>query len=321
MTDIEMAPRVVIDHTAYPHIIDAVIASATIPALARLRATSREFRDRINPLLFHHVVLCERSNGPRRKKELGFTTPGHIVFPGAGTEPRLPFAPAAVQILDVVTPPKPVPPAKVVDQFTGLKTLRRMNQAVTTAGSNIFRPKATAVDLLTLHFPPGEDTTVRLPPGIERYILHLKWDEADQHALWTVINLKNTLRIIDWVLVLHPSNADNTPPIPAPDFYTFMDLMTEAITIVERGGRVTVVGVERVSPAQMPNNTLEGRGVAAYDVLRENLKTFLLSHTPTPALVRAAAEAIRFVPYEEWLEELGDRKESEGLWPEAADEV
>ncbi|WOO81841.1 uncharacterized protein LOC62_04G005359 [Vanrija pseudolonga] len=297
--------------------MDAIIAHATIPALARLRATSREFHDRINRLLLHHVSLHEWPLG-RRKKELGFTTPAHITFPGADTHPRLPFAPGAVEILDVITPPKPMPTTKVVDQFTRLKTLRRIrNDAVVTTGTNIFRPNATSVDLLSLDSVPNRDTlNIRLPPGVERYVFHMKWDEMGPSALWTTINMRSALRIVDWVLVLHPTNPGNMPPAPAPDFFTFLDVMTEAITIVERGGSVTVVGVERVSPAQMPNNTLEGRGTAAYEPLRENLRAHFLDHTPDPALVRAAVDAIRFVPYDEWLEELGDRKEAEGLWPE-----
>lgn len=316
MTDVEMDPSAVIDHLGHPHIMDAIIAHAPIPALARLRATSREFHDRINRLLLHHVALHEW-HLTRRKKELGLTTPAHITFPGADTYPRLPFAPGAVQILDIITPPKPMPTGKVVDQFTNLTTLRRIgNDAVVTPGTNIFRPNATAVDLLSLDSAPNRHTlTIRLPPGVERYVLHLKWDEMDPNALWATINLRSTYRIVDWVLVLHPTNPGTVPP---ENFFTFLDIMTEAITIVERGGSVTVVGVERVSPAQMPNNTLEGRGTAAYEPLRENLRAHFLDYTPEPVPVEAAADAIRFVPYDEWLLELGDRKESEGLWPEDA---
>lgn len=55
--DLPPPPSVTIDHTAYPHIIDAVLEHASHSALLGLRGTSREFRDRIDANLAQHVVV------------------------------------------------------------------------------------------------------------------------------------------------------------------------------------------------------------------------------------------------------------------------
>lgn len=47
----------IIDHQAYPHIIDIIIASSPPPSLHVLRAVSSEFKRRADAILFHHVVL------------------------------------------------------------------------------------------------------------------------------------------------------------------------------------------------------------------------------------------------------------------------
>lgn len=48
----------VIDHTALPHILDAICAHAPHGALLALRTASRGWRDRVDALLHAHVVLC-----------------------------------------------------------------------------------------------------------------------------------------------------------------------------------------------------------------------------------------------------------------------
>jgi hypothetical protein len=49
----------VIDHTAYPQIMDVVFASAPRAALLSLRATSRTYRARVDALLSRHLALTD----------------------------------------------------------------------------------------------------------------------------------------------------------------------------------------------------------------------------------------------------------------------
>lgn len=48
----------VLDHSLFPHVMDEVIATAPPESHIALRACSREFRDRVDPLLFNHVVIA-----------------------------------------------------------------------------------------------------------------------------------------------------------------------------------------------------------------------------------------------------------------------
>ncbi|WOO85465.1 uncharacterized protein LOC62_07G008964 [Vanrija pseudolonga] len=50
-------PRIVLDHTAFPHILDAIIDYAPSPALAVLRGTSRAMMLRCSAKLYAHVWL------------------------------------------------------------------------------------------------------------------------------------------------------------------------------------------------------------------------------------------------------------------------
>ncbi|KAL1406654.1 hypothetical protein Q8F55_008360 [Vanrija albida] len=46
-----------LDHTAYPDVIDLVLDYCALPTLAAFRATSREFRDNVDRRLVYHTEL------------------------------------------------------------------------------------------------------------------------------------------------------------------------------------------------------------------------------------------------------------------------
>lgn len=54
-----LAPRVTIDHTAFPHIMDMIISYTTHRAWLLLRQTSRAFRDRMEARMCYHVQITE----------------------------------------------------------------------------------------------------------------------------------------------------------------------------------------------------------------------------------------------------------------------
>ncbi|RSH84881.1 uncharacterized protein EHS24_006417 [Apiotrichum porosum] len=68
-------PLVVIDHTAFPCIMDSIISHTGWDGWVVLRQTSRAFRDRMDALLCHHVVLQDRLYGP---EDAVFYRPGTI---------------------------------------------------------------------------------------------------------------------------------------------------------------------------------------------------------------------------------------------------
>lgn len=46
-----------LDQDAFPHLVDAILSACSPPALFAIRATSREFRNRVDRLLSHHIVI------------------------------------------------------------------------------------------------------------------------------------------------------------------------------------------------------------------------------------------------------------------------
>ncbi|CAK9780310.1 hypothetical protein CC85DRAFT_300187 [Cutaneotrichosporon oleaginosum] len=57
-----------LDHSAYPDILDAIFAYADLCALLALRAASRSFRDRVDAVLAQHLVFRDNSISPVHSK-------------------------------------------------------------------------------------------------------------------------------------------------------------------------------------------------------------------------------------------------------------
>ncbi|KLT44554.1 hypothetical protein CC85DRAFT_283493 [Cutaneotrichosporon oleaginosum] len=71
-----------IDHKFYPHIFEAILASASFSALVRLRATCREVRDRVDRQLVTHIALERASmSGPDRHLALESCVLGNRLYP------------------------------------------------------------------------------------------------------------------------------------------------------------------------------------------------------------------------------------------------
>lgn len=87
-------PRVTIDHMAYPHIFKAIIENTPFEFTKTLRATSRYYRDAVDPRLFRHVATQDyQSQSPTSTSLL--LVP-NLRFPLSWFDPRA----AHIQVLD-----------------------------------------------------------------------------------------------------------------------------------------------------------------------------------------------------------------------------
>lgn len=338
MTDTEQHPSTVaIDYSAQPGIIDTIIAFASVPALAQLRATSRDLRDRIDRRLFHHVALLEwkKPDQPpsglsklfqRPSTEPRFTAAGLPTYVGPEVLfPRYPLVPSAVEILDIVHPIRV--DSFDFDELTSVHTLRRMNYAVSTSG---YIAPHVLVDFCYLYPRAWNDTKpIPLFPRAERYVLHLKWEEADNLALWNYFQLGHMETMTDFVLVLHPNPPEDGVSAVIAESYGLMDLLIATISVLDRAGTVTIVGLELVAPQQLSyhDDAPDEAGVEAYEPFRESLVEHLvyrvdhnIEGTDVALHRQDLLHHIRFVSLQDWLEDLGDRKELEGVWPSCADD-
>ncbi|KAL1412331.1 hypothetical protein Q8F55_000075 [Vanrija albida] len=348
-----------IDHRTHPHIIDAIISYAPISAVAQLRATSRALRDRVDHLLFHHVALFPRdwSDPPpsyrgeedRASQDLAFTTAGLDSYHDGGiTIEAYPRVPSALKILDVVHIPLR-PHTFDLSQLTSVHTLRRMKSAATavaerrhTRGVNHFGTEEIGMETVAhtlvdfIDVTPYDDDMclplqIELPDPhcqLERYVLHLRWDETNPSGdpsgglsrsflLWGPPDHSGT----ECVLVLHPTPAEEGTEVARSQCEGLLEFIDGGWTDYQFG-TMTIVGLERVSPRQLPSPI----GIEA----SEQVRNFRIYHPPVRRSAagatgdaserpRETTEAMRFVTYEARLDELGDRWQVEGVWPACAD--
>ncbi|WOO81778.1 uncharacterized protein LOC62_04G005299 [Vanrija pseudolonga] len=199
-----------LDHTAFPLVIDLILYHAAPNTLAAFSATCKAYRDKLRHQLRHVSLATE-----------GYLCP---VNPGTLTPPALPMVPGLVDALDVAQSTLHAPAiraaldAGIADDFD-LRYLRRIG-APTSAGVNFHL--ATHADTL-VHFLdldewdfPLLDTgyaVVDMDLGMSRtrHVIHLRWCDdrplvpGDPRALGLVtFNFACLDEGYEYVFVLHP---------------------------------------------------------------------------------------------------------------------
>ncbi|WOO81718.1 uncharacterized protein LOC62_04G005238 [Vanrija pseudolonga] len=311
----------VLDHTAFPLLIDYIIGYADMDSLLAWRGTSRMYRDRINRLVFKHVVIPHiEPVGKGYAMTLGMIPEASARVPPLSLNRSLPFAPAGVTILDIPRVHQSVTlsvaqelrdiSAKVVnfERFTNLHTLRRSGGRVTERGSNFVQTVTTVVDF------PDQDlweeknkAIVYLPHHVRRYVLHLKW----ANKFNTTIEFKSTRRIRDWVLVLHHAPCKGSTPGVPPDLERVIRQMARVFKS-NRSSTVTFVGAERINPRHFGAPGAKNPAVSAdrFKAAVERVWEDLPDEFRPPTL----DQRIQFLTYDDWLLTLGDKKDIEGRW-------
>lgn len=264
-----------IDYSAYPAVIDSILAHADVRGLMAIRGTSRAFKRRVDAQLFDHAVF-------HTFKLSALTSPD-------GT--RLPFAPSGVRVLDIAGYLASTS-ACYWPAFTALQVLRRTGASATdrrTAQS--FHP-TTVVD--NYDVPPGSAARwpyIHIPRSTKRYVLHVTWlgmrpdDTPDFQG-------EEELR--DIVLIVAGRDRDAGP---APT-HLVTELVCRFLRVLRSGGSITLVGMH--SPETV-TTTVRTR--------------LMRSSTAQPKAVDAAMGRLRCLSRDEWLADLdSDRRRVEGEW-------
>ncbi|KAL1412278.1 hypothetical protein Q8F55_000022 [Vanrija albida] len=273
-----------IDHTAYPAIIDAILAHTDVRGLMALRTTSKAFKQRVDAQLFPRAVFHARGSSG-----------GYVLTDPAGAP--LPFAPSGVRVLDL--------PGELADgpvgywsSFSSLEALRRAGGTVTDRRSAAFAP-ATVVDWYDV--PPGPGVRgqyIYLPPTTQRYVLHISWRGARPEAIPRVKGADGLREVV----IVRPERAP--PQLVAQLSHQFLPLMYD-------GGELTIVGQD-VSIYELDESP---EGMREW--LAAQLRTQLMrKSTAQPRKVDAAMARFRWLSLAEWLAELGDTAKMESTWPE-----
>ncbi|KAL1412291.1 hypothetical protein Q8F55_000035 [Vanrija albida] len=197
-----------IDHNAYPHIIECILGYSSLDTLVAFRSTSRRFRDQITAQLLSHAVL---RRFPDRDNAYGFRLPPTSTL---APEYKLPFVPEYVRTLDLVAfayahcgqPVLDKPDSDLVDRFE-LHTLRRLGNTAQAPGSNCFPNVHTVVDYVDMSVLSGyEDPEIDLPLRAQRHIVHFTWDPSK--------NILNSMHVFGAVNQYPRQHTGHTREIP-----------------------------------------------------------------------------------------------------------
>ncbi|KAL1412320.1 hypothetical protein Q8F55_000064 [Vanrija albida] len=327
-----MAPAT-LDSTAYPHIIDAILAACDTPTAIAFRGASRAFRAAVDSALLTHVALyvLPPPDPPLPHPDphdqstpiIRFGRPSDSSAPAPALLPNLP---AAIRVLDIDHPY-----ASSASNFARVHTLRCTSNAVWC------RPPLddlrTVVDFATPHDKLNQgDDDVRLviQPRLQRYVLHISWDESRWDEVGATISTQTTTHMAtcqptvprEMVLVLHPFSSG--PAAAYTHVIWFLhNLASDLLDVLDAGGGVCVVGVEAVSPLNMGSSDEQPDRLGLFkDMLLHFWRSW--KDAPFQEALAASLAQIEFRTVTEWHAELkargrdGDGLDAYGLqavWP------
>lgn len=177
-----------LDHTAYPDLIDTIVSNCTPETILAFCSTSKQYRKKLATWLSHSSFYREGNTNHRLTSKL----------PSAPAS--LPFVPALVEVLDMDDDACWSRHANLhaardptLSAFTSLRTIRRMdvstlnNDDCTCFGDTSWRlPRPTTdVDFIQVDTLPSYDRCpmIRMGPATERYVLHIRWRNDNSFRL------------------------------------------------------------------------------------------------------------------------------------------
>ncbi|KAL1412327.1 hypothetical protein Q8F55_000071 [Vanrija albida] len=270
----------VIDHTANPHIIDAILASCDTPTTLAFRLASRAYRAAVDATLAHVALYLLPTAAPDGTPRFRFVRP--VDYRGWTSEPHPPppflsHLPATVRALDVDTA---FLRGEEIGACTSVRVVRRCGRAVwcRPGAFHSFVPEldslVTMVDFMTVDDYGGE---LLIPHGLQEYVLHVRWDDSDQGVIGVSrgdVSMRSWTRAWprEMVLVLQP--CSRAPPATADCLMFLRDVAVTMLGVLDAGGEVCVVGVEKVSPLNMGWRSGESKSEDRRDLFKAMLSGF-----------------------------------------------
>lgn len=175
-------PRAVIDQSSFPHLVDAIVASAPRASLLQLRLTSKAFRDRVDCELASHILLTA-GTPPALLGRYGRLP--CLRRRGSGLKGCEPVFKGA-RIVDIVGLVGPYPKSPVISRLNALGCIETVRIRHPPGGhlSGICAIKAPTIVIFTTiteresdtDGPPAAADMCYLPRGIRRAVINVRYD-------------------------------------------------------------------------------------------------------------------------------------------------
>ncbi|BEI87956.1 uncharacterized protein CcaverHIS019_0106740 [Cutaneotrichosporon cavernicola] len=282
-----------LNHSAYPHLLDAIFAASDHRALLALRSASRVFRDRADSILFKHVSVHVADDTVYLRVPSGsFSAPTLINLPS------LPFpalaskraqSSLAAQLTHTRTldlhAPLPVEYCAWIRQY---QTVRRSQLSDGTV-----LPSHTYVEYLDLSSAPrglAGEWMLDIPAGLRRSVIHLSWQRSSCSAVRRMVQMQPCIpRHVDVVILLEPYGEVGDKAL---------NVLKEAMRVARRVASkcvaskcvVSIVGLERLSPTEL--GLSEGQDVSLSEICTEAGRELLKRG--------ARLEGVKLLSWEEW---------------------
>lgn len=239
---------------------------------------------------------------------------------------RLPYISWGVKVLDII---RQRPELELqLQYFNHVQTVRRFSDAWNDQAINSLSSINTIVDFIMLpHDSADGSIQINTPCGPSRFVLHIKYDVSlvDHSAhTSTIIKASSHFNSVpnhhNLTFVLWPCcPADKTPRERQLLFlhHAIWSLLQHYDGTTDIA--ITIVGTENVPECQLDDSAEDfieaimsmgppPSSIVIYGVFKWKLD---------PALIDIVRRAFRFITLEEWWQELGDKKDIVGVWPEA----
>lgn len=342
---------VTLDASAYPHIIDLVIAHTPLADLIPLRLVSREFRDRVDATIdgYHVQLVDHRWRCMSRCSPPYAVVPAHATWTSKASRPEycLETLPASLPrtLIKVVQLSGAGANQSLVNAVNSIGTVHTLQRSGPSGMMGNFPPSGwnrqlrTVVDFLdlgTLHASTGVHSRRRgwehfivVPDPTRRYVLHVAFDlhRADPASVAAALTSVRTIRVPtadvrDFVLVFWPTLGTDAASPPRELYHDFPHVLHSLIMAAGRvtrtGGTATIVGADRISPALLGQrlHTARNRSGVLEAIKAEHrawAETGAGKDCLSPEQLDLVDERTRWLTIEEWWAELGVPRQYEGL--------
>jgi hypothetical protein len=267
-----------LDHSVFPHIMDAIVRFSSPAALLRLRCTSRHYRSIVDGVFASHIVIrSARDHGPDAHEPSTPSSSFLDIAPHVAPQVRPPLDLTRTRVVDLVGP---VGARTVAYRCTTGKTahelyleylatlITRVDLVRLRAAADGRAPSAcpigarSLVSFTQLSEPecssyPSPASVGPIPDIVERLVLNISYEPRSwwlPHATVLVPDLSNHAQLAEVVVLLSPRNSSPGcgrsygECLGSPQWMGMMSSIVNLVCYTLPRVKFTLVGVDRLEP-------------------------------------------------------------------------